>query len=266
MNKSKYTQYKECLQMIADNGDIREDLSFVEDDPDYICQYCGNLVWEVGHEWSCPYVVLPTMGEHERKRRIKKSPEEIVEIAQKYKQGASLNALGEQYNVAASTIRKWILKSGTKTRGRGKHRRPDRVIEIDEMRRLRFEEEYTIEEIGMLYGITRERIRQLIGNTGWFRREKRKTPYRNVKKQALLWLENRKKNDPFDECWIWPFGVHPKFGFGRYNDSDDNNYTKYAHRLAYEYFFGEIPKYAWVQHTCNNKLCCNPDHLFLNKH
>lgn len=40
------------------------------------------------------------------------------------------------------------------------------MSERDEMLRLRFEERKTLREIGEKYGITRERVRQIIGNTG----------------------------------------------------------------------------------------------------
>lgn len=44
-------------------------------------------------------------------------------------------------------------------------RNPNDIIE---MKRLRFEEHLSIREIGERFGISRERVRQLIGNTGWY--------------------------------------------------------------------------------------------------
>lgn len=34
-----------------------------------------------------------------------------------------------------------------------------------------------------------------------------------------------------------------------------------AHRVAYERFFGPVPRGHQVHHTCNNAGCCRPDHL-----
>ena len=39
--------------------------------------------------------------------------------------------------------------------------------------------------------------------------------------------------------------------------------TQNAHRYVYQLLKGEIPPGQVVRHTCDNKLCINPDHLIL---
>jgi len=78
-------------------------------------------------------------------------------------------------------------------------------------------------------------------------------------------MEKEKRNELFwskvkigekDECWNWV------------TDSEEA-WTKYKNkkvhsaRVAWILSNGEIEKGLCVLHTCNNKLCCNPSHLFL---
>ncbi len=63
------------------------------------------------------------------------------------------------------------------------------------------------------------------------------------------------KIEKTNNCWIWKGQIN-KAGYGRYQQ-------KYAHRLSYEYHKGKIPKDKMICHKCNNKLCVNPDHMYL---
>ena len=62
-----------------------------------------------------------------------------------------------------------------------------------------------------------------------------------------------------DECWPWVATRLPK-GYGILGHRPRNFY---AHRIAWELVYGEIPDGLFVCHKCDNPPCCNPAHLFL---
>lgn len=60
-------------------------------------------------------------------------------------------------------------------------------------------------------------------------------------------------------CWEW-VGSKNKHGYG---DIRPNRRHMNSSRAAYIAYKGFIPKGMYILHTCDNRSCCNPDHLWL---
>ena len=70
--------------------------------------------------------------------------------------------------------------------------------------------------------------------------------------------------------WIWTGDIYQGYGRARHEVAFGHSYkngkksggrTTRSHRVVYELLVGPIPDGLQIDHRCEVKSCCNPDHL-----
>lgn len=67
-------------------------------------------------------------------------------------------------------------------------------------------------------------------------------------------------NDLTTDCWMWE-GTIDGNGYGQLQTLWAREMGKFAHRISYRLFTGDIPEGKLIRHKCDIRRCVNPDHL-----
>ena len=78
---------------------------------------------------------------------------------------------------------------------------------------------------------------------------------RRTQEVTLSWIKSVCYIDE-NQCWNWS-----KAKINSYGSITNNSKQYLTHRFVYELVNGDIPDKYVVRHKCDNKICCNPEHL-----
>lgn len=119
----------------------------------------------------------------------------------------------------------------------------------DALRELYVNQKMDQSEIADHFGVSVTTISSWMNNHGIETR----SPWSSLRER----FESNYEVNEESGCWEWTAATRVGYGV----ISDDCR-SRGAHRVSYELEHGEIPDGMFICHTCHNKSCVNPDHLY----
>lgn len=126
-------------------------------------------------------------------------------------------------------------------------------IDMDLVKKLRFENRETLQSIGKALGVSKQRIQQLLGNTGFMKIKKSN----KIRKTFVEKVYSRIDKETKIPCWIWTgycdYLGYPALTCGK------KGYL--IHRLIYAIENKmELRQLKYMRRICSNIKCVNPNH------
>ena len=93
---------------------------------------------------------------------------------------------------------------------------------------------------------------------------------KNMDRRNRIYMHILDNCKDVDGCLVWQGATSGDMSKrptgGGYGRVSIDGATMAVHRVVYTHYFGIIPHKKQIDHTCGNRLCCNPDHLELVTH
>jgi len=140
----------------------------------------------------------------------------------------------------------------------------------------------THEEIGRIYGITRQRVGQIIAKFPEYKMfrdlERHRRELRDeIEEITRQYIKDYNVRERFwsnidkgenSECWEWTGYIHPTLDYPIYSSPVfERKYKepRYAHRQLWCMLNGKpVPEDMYIKRKCGNKLCMNPNHVYIS--